>query len=63
MQNQTTDFIINFLSPYLCSYRKGYNTHQALLPPIEKWKNNLDDKSFEEAVLMELSKAFDILKS
>ena len=48
----------NFLSPYLCGYRRGF---KALLSPIEKWKNILDKKGYGGAVLMELSKAFDTL--
>ena len=43
-------FISNCLSPYLCSYRKGFNTQQALLALIEKWENNLDDKGYGGAV-------------
>ena len=40
MQKQKNGFITNYLSPYLCGYRKGYNTQQALLAVIEKWKKN-----------------------
>ena len=52
MQKQINGFISNYLSPYLCGYRKGYNTQQALLALIEKWKKNLDDKAYVGAVLM-----------
>ena len=45
----------------MCGYRKGYNTQQALVSLIEKWKNIFDDKGFGGAVLMDLSKAFDSL--
>ena len=51
----------NFLSSYLCGYRKGFSTPQALLSLIEKWKNILDKKGYGGAVLMDLSKAFDTL--
>ena len=61
MQRQINDYIANHLSPYLCGYRKGYNTQQALVSLIEKWKKILDDKGFGGAVLMDLSKAFDTL--
>ena len=61
MQNQINVSITNFLSPYLCSYRKGYNTQQALLALTEKWKKNLDDKGFGGAVLTDLSKAFETI--
>ena len=49
------------LSPYLCGFRKGFNTQQALLSLIENWKKILDNKGFGGAVLMDLSKAFDTL--
>ena len=35
MQKQINDFIISFLSPYLCGYRKGFNTQHALLTLVE----------------------------
>ena len=49
------------LSPYLCGYRKGFSTQQALLSLLERWKNVLDKKGYGGAVLMDLSKAFDTL--
>ena len=41
IQNQFSSFIDEFLSPYLCGYRKGFNTQYALLSLIEKWKKRL----------------------
>ena len=38
IQKQFSSFINDFLSPYLCSYIKGFNTQYALLSLIEKWK-------------------------
>ena len=61
MQRQINDYIANHLSPYLCGCRKVYNTQEALVSLIEKWKKILDDKGFGGAVLMDLSKAFDTL--
>ena len=61
MQRQINNYITNHLSPYLCGCRKGYNTHQALVSLMEKWKKILDNKGFGGAVLMDLSKAFDTL--
>ena len=55
------------LSPFLCGYRKGYNSQYALIAMIEKWKKSLDTKDSEGnlgkfgAVLMDLSKAFDTI--
>ena len=62
MQTQITAYIEKFLSPYLCGYRKGFNTQYALLAMIEKWKKCLDGEGgFAGAILMDLSKAFDTL--
>ena len=58
VKRQLNGFISNCLLPYLCGYRKGYNT---LLTLVEKWKNNLDDKDYGGAVLIDLSKAFGTL--
>ena len=59
MQRQINNYITNNLFSYLCGYRKGYNTQQAFISLTEKWKKILDDKGFGNAVLMDLSKAFD----
>ena len=61
MQKQVNGFISNCSLRHLCCYRKGYNTQQALLALIGKWKNNLDDKGYGGAVMMDLSKALDTL--
>ena len=61
MQKQINDFIISFLSRYLCGYRKGFNTQDALLTLVENWRKSLDNKGFRGAILMDLSKAFDTL--
>ena len=61
MQKQINDFIISFLSPYLCGYRKGFNTQHALLTPVENWRKSLGNKGFSGAILMDLSKVFDTL--
>ena len=61
MQKQINGYINNFLSPYLCGYKKGFSTHLALLSLTETWKKALDNKAFGRAVLMDLSKAFDTI--
>ena len=45
----------------MCGYRKGFNTQYALLSLIEKWKKALDDNGYTGEILMDLSKAFDII--
>ena len=46
------------LSAYLCGYRKGFSTKQALLSLLERRENVLDKKGYGGAVLMGLSKTF-----
>ena len=61
MQRQMKIHIDKCLSPFLCGFRKGYNTQYALLVMIEKWKKHLDNNGIAGAILMDLSKAFDTL--
>ena len=61
MSEQMAAYSETFLSPYLCGFRKGYNTQQALVRFVEKCKSVLDKKGFAGAILMDLSKTFDCL--
>ena len=61
MQKQMKVYIEKYLSPFLCGFRKGYNTQYALTSMIEKWKKYLDNNGIAGALLMDLSKAFDTL--
>ena len=58
---QMVDFADTFLVPYLCGFRKGFNTQHALLRLIDICKNSLDKKGVVGALLMDLSKAFDCI--
>ena len=62
MQKQIKIYVEKHLSPFLCGYRKGYNTQYALIAMIEKWKEYLDKKGgIAGAIMMDLSKAFDTI--
>ena len=62
MKNQMHIYIDQYLSPYLCGYRKGFNAQYALTAMIEKWKKWLDKQSgIAGAIFMDLSKAFDTI--
>ena len=61
MQKQFFPYFEEYLSPFLCGYRKGYSTQYALLGFIEKWKQMLDNQGYDGAILMDLSKAFDTI--
>ena len=58
---QMVDFADTFLVPYLCGFRKGFNTQHALLRLMDICKNSLDKKGVVGALLMDLSKAFDCI--
>ena len=61
MKSQLVSYFESYLSPYLCGFRKGFNTQKALLRLIEKWKMTLDKSGYAAALLMDLSKAFDTI--
>ena len=63
MRKQVINHVNTFLSPYLCGYRKGFNTQYVLSLLLEKWKKTIDNKDFAGGGrgLMDLSKAFDTL--
>ena len=44
MINQILTHIEQYLSPYLCGFRKDYNTQNCLIVMIEEWKKVLDNK-------------------
>ena len=46
MQKQLISCIDQYLSPYLCGYRKGYNAQHALVLLLEKWKASLDKHGY-----------------
>ena len=45
MQKQIAHYVENFLSPFLCGYRKGFNVQHALISLLEKWRVSLDKKA------------------
>ena len=61
MYNQISNYIEQYLSPYLFGFRKGHSTEQCLNIMLEAWKKALDNKQYAGAVLTDLSKAFDCL--
>ena len=61
LYNQIFNYIEPSLSPYLCGFRKGFNTQDCLIVMIEKWRKAIDKKEKAGAILTDLSKAFDSL--
>ena len=60
MQKQINSFITDYLSDFLRGYRQDFSTH-VLIKLIESWRQSLDNRGYSEAVLMDLSKAFDTI--
>ena len=58
---QLYSFMLEFLSKYLCGFRKGYSTQHCLLAILEKWKSEVNKRKSFGAFLANLSKAFDCL--
>ena len=56
-----TNFVENKISEYLCGFRKGYNTQQALIRLIDKLYKSLDKKEKIGILMMDLYKAFDCI--
>ena len=63
IQKLLSSFIDECLTPYLCGFKKGFNTQYALLLLIEKSKKTLDFKGYTGSVLMDLSRAFDAINN
>ena len=59
LHRQASSYVNQLSSTFMCGYRKGFSTQQALLSLIERWKNTLDQNGCGGAILMDLSKAFD----
>ena len=54
-------FESSVFSKYQCGFRKGFSAQHCLVSMLEKWKSATDNKKSFEAVLTDLSKAFDCL--
>ena len=61
LQKQIRSYIDQFLSKFICGYRKGYSTQTALISMLEKWRKTLDTKGYAGEIIMGFSKAFDII--
>lgn len=61
MNDQISAYIDKHLPSYLFGYRKGYGTPHRLLVMIEMWRKALVERKVADAVLTDLSKAFDCL--
>ena len=49
------------MSSILYGFRKVHNTQHALFKLLHFWQKELDQKGFDDTVLMDLSKAYDCI--
>ena len=56
---QLSAYTTNYLSTFLCGFRKDFSTQHALSHLLEKWKISLDSGGKVGAIFLDLSKAFD----
>ncbi|KAL9976578.1 hypothetical protein ACROYT_G013899 [Oculina patagonica] len=61
LDRQLAQHFSSILSKFLSAYRKGYSCELVLLRLIKDWKRALDNKCVVGAVIMDLSKAFDVI--
>ena len=61
MFDQLTSFSNEFVSPFLCGFRKGHITKHALINLIQNLRKTLDKSGLVGCVLMDLSKEYDCI--
>ena len=54
-------FFDSLLSKYQYGFRRAYHTQHSLITLIEKWKKSVDNGGAFDALLTDLSKAFDCM--
>ncbi len=59
--NQARIYFSAILDVCISAFRKDYNTQSILLKAVEDWRMALDEGIYVEAILMDLSKAFDVI--
>jgi hypothetical protein len=57
-----TGAIYERVNPFLSAFRSGHGCQTVLLKIIEDWKKALDDNKCMAAILMDLSKAFELVQ-
>ena len=58
---QLSEYFYEKKAGFLSAYRKKYNTQSVLVKAIEDWRYALDNGKYCGAILMDLSKAFDVI--
>ena len=61
MEEQLSKHFEIIFNPYLSALNKGFSCQSVLLAITEEWQRALDRNDYVVTILMDLSKAFDIL--
>ena len=61
MFKQISEYFGPILSKFQCGFRQGFSAQHCLLVMLQKWKWGVDNKKNFDALLTDLSKAFDCL--
>lgn len=61
LKDQLLSGFREFFSPLFSTYQKSHSTQQVIMQLAEEWVGSLDNNFAVEAVLMDLSKAFDCI--
>ena len=61
ISEQINKFMADMLSPLLSEFRQGYSTQHARLRVEGKWKKHLDMMGIVGTILMDLSKAYEVV--
>ncbi len=59
--NQTRIYFSAILDVRISAFRNDYNIQSILLKAVEGWRMALDEGKYVGAILMDLSKAFDVI--
>ena len=61
LNRQQVEHFATIISPFLSAYRRGCSCETVLLPLIESWRQDLDKGKIVGSVMLDLSKAFDLI--
>ena len=59
--NQLSEYTESFLSHILCGFRKAHSKQHTLFKLLQSWQKKLDNGGFVGTILMDLSKAHELL--
>lgn len=61
IHKQTSGYMKDKLANYKPAFRKSHETKSSFMMVVEKWKKVIDKGECVSAILMDFSKAFDII--